>query len=174
MQILDSHASADIDHFISNSRLVRHPSLASVPGWDANDTSDDQRLPWLMADLLRYQHPDHPHDLIAGEGKSIGVRFLRSGNYRLLNLANIVQGWIFKLKFRIADGGKIERSEGKVQDYLNMICIYLFLRKKGKWATLPRPKEECLAAVRKYYLEGDDWEPNSQWIVDLYQKALKP
>ena len=53
-----------------------------------------------------------------------------------------------------------------------MICIHVFLDRIGEPTKLPRPVEECMLAVQKYYLEGDDAEPNSKWLTDLYDNKL--
>ena len=152
---------------------VRHPSLANVSGWDHTDFSNDQFLPLIMAKAA-FGYTQSPSVLIPGTNTivSAGVLCIMLRQYWLLNVVNIIQGWLFNLKWRVADDGNLERQDGQVQDWLNYLCTYVFLRRIGKWATLNQPKERCMKAVRKYYLEGDDFEPNSQWIVDLYSKAL--
>lgn len=165
-----------ISQFVTETGFLRHPKLAGVAGWDVKDFSNDQLLALLMATRLNsgveWVYADGPCIRGTKTKLSIGSWAAVNKHYRLLNLANIVQGWIFKFPYRFGDDGKLEKSEGKVQDYLNAICIYVYLRKLGKWATLPAPREKCLAAVRKYYLEGKDFEPNSAWLVELYERAL--
>lgn len=157
-------------------KFYRHPDLKDTIGWDAADFSNDQMLPFLMALNLKFRMTI-PFSLTIPGTKtivSIGVLALMLKQYWLLNVANIIQGWLFNLKWRVGDGFKIERSDGQVQDWLNYICTYVFLKRIGHWATLNQSRDRCMKAVRKYYLEGPDWEPNSQWIVDMYEQALKP
>ena len=160
---------------------VRHPDLVSVEGWGVDDMSSDQALPLLMAfDLNEYPvnaqiFRDKNRWRIAGTKTflSVGLWALVRKQFWLLNLANVVQGWLFNLSWRFGDGGKLERSEGKVQDFLNYIVTYVYLRKMGKRATLNQSMERCLRAVETYYLKGDDHEPTSEWVVELYRKALE-
>jgi len=158
-----------LSQFVTSAGFLRHPNSI----WREDDTSADQVLPLILcrpwyAKGFRIKIPGTKTIM------SAGLWAAWHKHYRLLNVVNIVQGWLFNIKWRIADGGKIERSEGQVQDFLNFICVYVFLKRSGKWATLNQSKEKCMAAVRKYYLEGPDAEPNAEWLVDLYEKALKP
>lgn len=165
---------ADTFWCITSNGWLRHPSLANIDGWNQADFSNDQFLPFIMAWQLRGVSPD-PSLRILGTKTfvSIGVLALMLKQYWLLNLVNIIQGWLFNLKWRIGDNFKIERSEGQVQDWLNYAITYIFLKKIGKKATLNQPVEKVMAAIRKYYLEGPDAEPNSQWIVNLYEKNFQ-
>lgn len=172
----DPYCHGDTLRFVDNIGYLRHPALANVEGWNHADFSNDQFLPLIMAWILQNDEAPRPSLRIRGTKTivSVGVFALMTKQYWLLNVANIVQGWLFNLKWRIGDGFKIERSEGQVQDWPNYLCTIVFLRLTGRWATLNQPKERCLAAIRKYYLEGDDAEPNAEWIVELYEKSFKP
>lgn len=158
-----------LGQFWTSIGFLRHPNSI----WPENDTSADQVLPLV---LLRPTLPVHIGSRILIPGTktimSAGLWAAWHHHYRLLNVVNIVQGWVFNLSWRVADGGKIERSEGQVQDWLNYLFVYFWLRDNGHWATLNQSRERCMKAVRKYYLEGPDWEPNAQWIVDLYELDL--
>ena len=169
--ILNGVNSVLLGLFWTSIGFLRHPNSI----WREQDTSADQVLPLVLARTMLSVHLG-PRILIPGTKTimSAGLWAAWHHHYRLLNVVNIVQGWLFNLSWRIADGGKIERSEGKVQDWLNYICVYVWLRDHGRWATLNQSRDRCMKAVRKYYLEGDDWEPNAQWIVDMYDQALKP
>ena len=97
--------------------------------------------------------------------------------FRMLALVNRVQGWLLSLPFRWSDddseGHGFRSSKNKVQDYLNMIAIWKFLRLIGMNPTLPRPARECYWAVWRYYARGNDIEPNSKWIRRAYFNSLK-
>lgn len=176
-------------NFITSKGYIRHPDLANEgPAWDERDFSNDQFLPLLMV-MLMDKFYSQVFDITQNKNKtkiygtntilSAGCWALLRKQFWLLNLVNIVQGWIFSIPYRWSDSEeakkkfwRVERSEGESADYLNYIVTYVFLKKMGKWATLNRPKEECLQKVKAYYLLGHDFEPNSEWIVDLYEKAL--
>lgn len=155
---------------------LRHPNLIGVEGWGHEDFSNDQFLPLIMAYIIRNGEAPKPSLFIKGTRTlvSVGVLALMLRQYWLLNAANVMQGGLLSLKWRIADGGSLERSEGQVQDWLNYICTYIFLKRISRWATLNQSVDKCMKAVRKYYLEGEDAEPNAEWIVELYEEALRP
>lgn len=156
----------------------RHP-IANVWGVDI---SSDQVLPLVLGYHLSIKGaPKKPRWFLPGTSVLVspGLWCAYRGYYKLLNIVNIIQGLLFLFPWRWSDDKKfkgkfwkVERSHGKVQDYLNYLCIFIALKRKGKWATLVTPKAKCMSAVKKYYLEGEDVEPNSQWLVDLYERAL--
>lgn len=169
---------------ISWQGFLRHPSLYGVPGWGTEDYTNDQLVPLMMAQIL--QDPAWMRrDLFTHFGFIKGTwKLLQPATFailgkhwRLLDWMNRLQGFFLGLPFRWSDdeseGAGFKSSSGKVQDYLNMIAIYVFLRLIGYKAKLPRPINECMKAVETYYLKGDDFEPNSEWIVDLYFRRLR-
>ena len=165
---------ADWLQFVYRYGMLRHPSLSETWG-GFKDFSGDQFVPLVMAS----KH--HPSVLDQSMWKIRGTKtwlapaawFLVRKMYRSLNACNVAQGKIMGLPFRWSDSkARFEKSQGSSADYLNMICIYVFLKSQGFNATLPRPKDECIQAVYNYYLMGSDPEPNSTWIVDMYTKAL--
>lgn len=161
--------------FVYADGFLRHPSLSEVWG-GFSDFSGDQFVPLVIAS-------GHHASVLHGSMWRIrGTKallapaawFLVRKWYVPLNVCNAIQGLFFRLPFRWSDSKMwFEKSDGAVADYLNHICIFVFLRRIGKWATLNQPKERCMAAVRKYYLEGPDAEPNAEWIVEMFEKALK-
>ena len=163
----------------SDKGYLRHPSLFSMWG-GITDFSNDQFIALLMAMDIYYQSSARSMRS-RNRWKILGTKtWLSVGSwalvcewYWLLNAANIVQGWLLGLSFRWSDDGDIEKSEGQVQDWLNFIVIYVYLKRRGKWATLNRSVADCLRAVHTYYLEGKDAEPNSQWLFELYQNELE-
>lgn len=156
---------------------LRHPALKDESGWGVEDFSNDQALPWFLARILVAHDTSFcVHNLWKLKGTKTWINpavwAVVRQQWWLLNICNIVQGWLFNLKWRIGDGGKLQRSEGQVQDWLNYIVVYVALKRLGKWAILNQSVEKCLAAVKKYYQKGPDAEPNSLWIVKLYESAL--
>lgn len=160
--------------------FVRHPKLAQVYGWDEQDFTGDQFVALWMAFYLE-NGPPPPYPTVdvrlwkvpaTDKWLTPAAWCLVRGHHRALNVLNMVQGLLFKFSFRWNDEGHLESSKGKVQDWLNYICIYVFLKRINAWATLNQDVFKCIDAVETYYLRGDGKEPNSQWIVDLYKKAL--
>lgn len=141
--------------FTTSNGFLRHPTLVDKPGWDAADFSNDGLLPYMLA------RPEIYPGMVYIRGTktllSLGCQLIKWRAWRLLNLINIVQGWL------LPGPNKYESA-----DYLNYLVIYVFLKRNGKWATLNIPKAECINKVRSYYKP----EPNSTWIIDAYERAL--
>lgn len=162
--------------FVSPDGFLRHPDLAGVHDWDERDFSNDQLLPMIFAcKLLGLRRKYNSGPFIKGTWTliSLGCWAAICDNHWLLNFANLCQGILFKFKWRITDNWGIERSLGKVQDWLNFRITYEYLVRRGYDATINQPNEKCIAAITTYYLGGQDWEPNSDWIVRLYQGKMK-
>lgn len=159
---------------------LRHPDVAGL--WPESDTSNDQFVPWLMAlDLYMPMFAERVRKENRGRLRLKGSNaYLQLGSIALiyksdllLLLVNLLQGLLLLLPWRIKDDSLLpERSEGQVQDYLNLVCIHVYLRIRGRLSVLPCKKSVASAAIKKYYLEGPDAEPNAQWIVDAYAKEL--
>lgn len=177
-------------NFITHKGYIRHPSLSEEgPKWDERDFSNDQFLPLLMVMLLDPFYSQifditQKNNILKIHGTetflSVGCWALLRKQFWLLNVANIIQGWIFRFSYRWSDSEeakkkiwRFEKSENESADYLNFIVIYVFLKRMGKWATLNRPKEECLQKVREYFILNEKPEPNSEWVVELFERALK-
>lgn len=175
-------AQAQIDAlnvFETEVGYLRHPDVAGL--WPESDTSNDQFVPWLMAlDLFMPMFAERVRNDNKGRLRLKGSRAtLQLGSIALiyksdllLLLVNLLQGLLLLLPWRIKDDGGIERHEGQVQDYLNLVCIHVYLKTRGRISMLPCKKSVALSAIKKYYLEGPDTEPNAQWIVDAYAKEL--
>ena len=162
---------------------LRHPMLVNEgKKWNQRDTSNDQVIALFMLWKLEgspffIQAKKDNKVFIKGSWivLAIGTWLVLREHWGLLERANQFQGWLLTKKYRWSDGKRwFEKTEGQVQDYLNLICIHLFLKKIGQPTKLPRPADECFTAVRKYYLVGPDVEPNSDWIVELYRNRLAP
>ena len=181
-KILGSRDGSWAPFILPNSDgYLRHPLLATEgKGWDERDFSNDQFITLAMAMKLENspwfsQLREDNRVFIRGTWTllSIGSWCILRGQWALLEKANQLQGWLLTKKYRWSDEKKwFDKVEGKVQDYLNMIIIHVFLLKMGKPSVLPRPVEECMNAIRAYYLDGEDFEPNSAWIVDLYSRQI--
>lgn len=172
LSILIKHRDVRLWRFETPKGYKRHPDSP----WPESDMSNDQYLPWLLA--TRIGGYDAwvfiPGTRTLMQPATIAVK---NKWWTVLNWLNIVQGWLLALPFRWSDdeseGRGFRSSKNKVQDYLNMIVIWYFLKQNGKRATLPRPARECYWAVWRYYARGHDPEPDSKWLRRLYFNALK-
>lgn len=171
----------DLYPLVTARGYLRHPRLSGLIGWNEEDFSNDQLLPLLMALRLEYVRmfrEQAPRIRFAIPGTktivSIGCFAVAREWYWLLNIANVIQGWVFKFPWRWSDSKKqFEQSEASSADWLNYVVTYVFLRRIGARATLNQSVEKCLEKVRDYYQRGADPEMNSEWIVALYERALK-
>lgn len=157
--------------FITPDGYKRHPDSP----WPESDMSNDQFLPWLLAvgGWSRNAWIFIPGTRTLMQPATIAAKLKW---WTVLNWLNIVQGWLLALPFRWSDdeseGRGFRSSKNKVQDYLNMIVIWYFLKQHGKRATLPRPARECYWAVWRYYARGHDPEPHSKWLRRRYFNVL--
>lgn len=175
-------AQAQIDAlniFETELGYLRHPDVGGL--WPESDTSNDQFVPWLMAlevhmpmfaERVRKENKGRLRLKGSNAYLQLGSLALIYKSDLLLLLVNLLQGLLLLLPWRIKDDGGIERHEGQVQDYLNLVCIHVYLRKRGKYSYLPCKKAVALAAIKKYYLEGPDAETYSEFIVQAYEDAL--
>lgn len=181
MRVLDpGERKNPLDQFINpdGPGFVRHPLLKDVAGWDEKDVSGDAFFAYAMARRLQGDPIVLPWYVtkIPGTDKRMtpACWFLIHKFDGALNVCNRIQGNLFDASVRWSDDlGCFEVDESKVQDWLNFIACYLFLKAIGKTATLTQSVEKCMAAVRRYYLQGFDYEPNSAWIVELYERGLR-
>lgn len=165
--------------FETEAGYLRHPAVAGL--WPESDISNDQFVPWLTAlDLFMPMFAERVRADNKGRLRLKGSNaYLQLGSLALIYQSNLLllfvnlfQGLLLLLPWRIKDDGGIERHEGQVQDYLNLVCIHAYLKTRGCVSILPCKKSVALAAIKRYYLEGRDAEPNAQWIVDAYAKEL--
>ena len=167
----------DWNEFVTRKGYVRHPLLTNLEGWNEEDFSNDQLAPLLMAIKLDgwsfFRRDSGRH--IAGTNTLLNPATwaLTRGHYRLLSLFNLFQGLLLSLPYRWQDKGGFVSTEGESADWLNYVVTYVFLKRSGRWVTLLHSKERCLEKVRHYYQGGTDAEPNSDWLLKLYEEALK-
>lgn len=139
--------------FSTEKGYLRHPSAPE--GWRESDMSNDQLLPLMLVDAS--VKPGWPFIKGTRTLLSLGSMLIQWQQWKLLNLINIVQGWLLP-------GSDKDESA----DYLNYVIIYIWLRDNGHWATLNIPVDTVLKKVEDYYRP----EPNA-WVVDLYKQKLK-
>ncbi len=166
-----------------NVGYLRHPTLANKEGWNNRDVTNDQYVPLMMAACLLDWH------IFARMKKDVGffipgtrkithpaIFAIKYKQWWALALMNKIQGWLLTWSFRWSDdeheGAGFKSSKGKVQDYPTMIATTVFLNKIGYKARLPRPAKECIEALEAYRFNPKDFEPNAEWEIDIYRKAI--
>lgn len=190
LQILVSDkVTSKLELFITPQGVIRYPTSP----WKENDTSSDQVSPLIAATALTdinltktiINNLDENH-LRTGNGDIATPGLLanleRAENHHFLwfmDLCNLAQALIFKLPLTwnpnatMNPNSWLVSSSTQTSNYLNWINNLAFAKIKGdtwpnKLAKTLIKKEDCLAAVKKYYAP----EPNSSWLLDLYSKAL--
>lgn len=177
------------DHPDMSAGVIRYPTSP----WGTDDTSSDQVSPLIAATALTdinltktiINNLDENH-LRTGNGDIATPGLLanleRAENHHFLwfmDLTNLFQALIFKLPLAwnpnatMNPNSWLVSSSTQTSNYLNWINNLAFAKIKGdtwsnKLAKKLIKKEDCLAAVKKYYTP----EPNSSWLLDLYSKAL--
>lgn len=166
--------------------FLRHPVLHDLPGkedWGMKGFTNDQLVPLIMAQLLYWNLREDWTKYLSGPFIKGTWKLAQPAVYAilwrqwwLLDLMNRIQGRLLGLSFRWSDdkneGTGFRSSKGKVQDYPTMICTTVFLNRIGYKANLPRPADECMAAIVKYRQDPADFEPNAEWEIDLFRKAI--
>lgn len=165
---------------------LRHPSLHEIPGkedWGIKGFTNDQLVPLMMAQLLYWNMQEDWTKYLSGPFIKGTWKIAQPAVYAilyrqwwLLNLMNHIQGWLLGLPFRWSDdkseGTGLRSSKGKVQDYPTMIATTVFLNKIGYKARLPRPAKECIEALEAYRFNPKDFEPNAEWEIEHYRRAI--
>lgn len=170
----------NLSPFITDKGILRHP----LSPWRESDTSSDQVSPLIAAASVSSQFLIEDKVLgftkyKTGNGDFITLGLLankrRAQNKHFLwisDLAILAQALIFKLPYNIVNY-KLVKNNG-TSDYLNFVNNLAFAKfkknetwplKLAKWLT---PKNKILQKIRLYYRP----EPNSQWLIDIYEKAL--
>lgn len=167
----------DLTAFISShGGYVRHPSLENLPGWDRFDTTSDQVLPLILG--FDHKMPALYWRTAPSKLAAPGVMAAARNWWTLLGIINLIQAALFLIPYRYSDDerlsgfNRIVRTDDQYADYLNWFVVVYFLHKKG-YTKLVRAmtqlvdRFDLLRRVRGYYAP----EPNSEWIVALYERA---
>lgn len=160
---------------------VRHPSLADLPGWDAADFTSDQALPLILG--FDHKMPALAWRTAPSKIAAPGVMAAARNWWLALGIINLIQAVLFLIPYRYSDderlGDKpwyqrIIRTDDQYADYLNWFVVVYFLHKKGYYRLVRAmcqlvDRYDLMYRVIKYYAP----EPNSDWIVELYERALR-
>lgn len=169
--------------FVTDKGILRHP----LSPWRENDSSSDQVSPLIVGASVSGQFILEDKILKftkykTGNGDFITLGLLankRRAQYKhflwISDLAILAQALVFKLPYRWSDSKKTLEKNTNTSDYLNFINNLAFAKVKKnitwplKLAMKLTPKEKVLEAIKSYYKS----EPNSQWLIDIYIKALE-
>jgi hypothetical protein len=114
----------------------------------------------------------HARDWCTGNGDLLTPAYyaIVIGSKWKLNIALAVQALLFKFPWRWSDEKKkLERSKGSSCDWLN---FFHAAKCASPWVLKLVSKETLYNKIKAYYLEGSDFEPNAEWLVELYRKAI--
>jgi hypothetical protein len=184
--VIGDNPQINLAPFVTDIGLLRHPDSP----WRENDISSDQASPFLAAaNLTQPSLADITISRIKKAGWKTGngdyvstgllanIKRIEGSKIQwLYDLSFLGQAIIFKLPFRWSDSKKwFERSSGSSSDYLNFINGLLFAKVKNKFtwpckiALKMVGKDTIIEKIHEYYKP----EPNSQWLLDVYKKALE-
>jgi len=174
MLLGDYKSDVNLNIFVTPLGYIRHPEVPD--SWKEKDFSEDQGKPLYLA-FKKMQSPQMDEmkkrinnaDNRMGNGDLITPGFYGIlHDYNWLNTTSVfVQSLIFKFPYRWSDSKKwFEKSEGSSADYLNHIHTAVYAPKIiRKMVSKDRLKER----IRHYYSN----EPNSQFIIDLYDQVIE-
>jgi hypothetical protein len=165
-RVLDlDRGDLDLSKFITDDGIVRYPGSI----W--NDISNDQKLPlylYLKATnsplLAKYKY----HDMLWPLKNLVGIN-------------TFGQSFIFKnINYRWDDGKQsFQLASESSCDYLNFLAQIFYAHITGNKNYLIRKAMKSVTAdnamikVYDYYIGGKDSEPNSEWLVILYNDAIR-
>lgn len=176
MLLGDYYMDVNLNIFVTPLGYIRHPEVPD--DWKEKDFSEDQGKPLFLAfKRAGFPQVDEMKRKIVGNSLwgrmgngdpiSPGFKGILNDWGWLRDLTVIGQSLIFKLPYRWSDSKKwFERSEGSSGDYLNHIHMAVY---SPQFVRRLVSKEILKQKVRDYYKP----EPNSQWIIDLYDKVLE-
>lgn len=161
----------DLEKFVTENGYVRHPESP----WREDDMPTDQMLPLFLAakktgnkeltgliinDIKKNKFRTPNGQLV----HPIFLAFL-TDNKLGIELCLAAQAAFFKIPWRWNDQKKqIESSSNESSDYVNWLVYAL----DSTWAYKLIPKETLKKKVWEYYKP----EPNSQWLIEIYEKAI--
>lgn len=182
LAVIDEKVIIDLSGFVTDKGILRHPKSP----WREDDTSLDQMYPLLAAASLTEDTKELRHEIdeyITGNrGRTYNDKILTLGmNAQIdrsrgkpgLDLALIGQALLFKIPFRWSDSKKKFEKNTDSSDYLNFVNGLAFAHLKhptwaSKVAKLLTNKDKVLQKIKDYYSP----EPNSEWLIKIYEKAL--
>ncbi len=159
--------------FRTGEGYLRHPSPMMPDAWKETDIPTDQLLPYFLA-----SHKDYQTEIIlrikhngwrTGNGDYVSPMFwaVLHNQRWALNIALIAQLAIFSIPIRWSDSKKwFESSKDSTADVLNWFhCLPL----ASQWVRRQVNKDHARQKIHAYYSN----EPNSGWLLDLYDQAIE-
>lgn len=185
---------AILQHFFTDQGEVRHPELdgfvdAKGESWGVDDFSVDQWLPlWVACSLFQPVLRERMFRRLCrrvlriGDGSFINAMILASikRTYKKQNwfydLAFLGHAYISKLPFRWSDSShSFESSKESSADYLNwFIAGPLFAHRTNSftWTMKRSLKVISKERIKERVAHYCDSEPNSAWLLSLYDSVI--
>ena len=175
----ESDLGIDLFQFVTDKGFVRHSTAPEKDdkgnSWRESDFSSDQATPLFLGansylnnikETLR--HTISKNGWKTGNGDFVTptlFSFLKNSNIGI-NLTTAIQALLFRFKYRWSDeNNKFEENEESSAEYLNWIQEAIYC---NKFVRKLVPKEILKKKIRSYYAI----EPNVQFLIDLYDKAI--
>jgi hypothetical protein len=179
--ILGNKTNSNLTLLVTNTGVLRYPSPPGI--WTESDCSDDQVMPLIstgvMINTIIEQLEDNGYK--TGNGDLIHpttyaqLRRSQDCSFQWLwDFTILFQALLFKLPFYYNDGKKdFESTSDDTADYLNFINFLAFAKLKNEtWVCKLTKKiissSTAFSKVQSYYSD----EPNSEWLLDIYQDAI--
>jgi len=174
--ILGKISGLDLQQFITPTGTCRHP----LSIWRENHESTDMAIAFYMGSSKRVPYFARmmkeriiESNYRTGNKNKISPSFyaLMMNDQRLLDLTLAGQRLIFLWPWRWNEEkynqGKwpIESSKNSSADYMNFIHLLYYA---SPWVKRMVSKEKLMDRVRHYFSK----EPNGEWIIDLYDRAI--
>jgi hypothetical protein len=175
---LDLEDMQDYTKILLNFRTakgyVRHPDAPAVDAvgdsWREDDTPTDQCMPWFLGIPDKYAAAEMKQRIKANWWRTGDNNFVSPVFFALLTSSKImlsiflfIQSLFFFMPLRWSDAKKkFETTADMSCDYLNWMhaAVYGY-----SWGSCLISSKRMMDRVKHYHKD----EPNSQWIVNLYQ-----
>jgi hypothetical protein len=167
--------TASLKKFRTEIGYLRHPSPDLPMDWRESDSTTDQVICWYLACLRA--HPELATEMKdrlkkwgwrTGNGDFVSPLFWAVLNNKKLWWVKTclwTQAQLFKIPWRWNDEKKwFERNEDSSSDYLNWFIVAMFIPGASKYI----PLETLWSKIQHYYKP----EPNCEWFLDIYKRAL--
>lgn len=169
----DSYSKYNLDQFCTRTGYVRHPDPNMPDDWKENDIPTDQALPYYLAASKdrkdQMKHRIKCAGWRTGNGDLVSPIFfavLTNSQWKI-DLCLLAQMALFKVPFRWNDEKKwFESMVGATADYLN---FFHCLPWASVWVRKLVNKDTVKAKIHSYF----ESEPNVDWYLDLYDRAIE-
>lgn len=171
--LLNHPMKINLTPFVTVDGYVRHPSPLMPKDWCETDSPTDQCLPFYIAGTIEQKiemrYRIKKANWRTGNGDLVSPIFaaIITHNTFMLNIFLAAQVLIFKLPVRWSDSKhNFELSANSSGDVLNWFHAVAY--GASSWVRKLVTKDWLKKKIADYFAD----EPNSIWLVDLYNQAI--